>query len=93
MTSIARNTDGIIDYCLSKVEEIDSRDDMDMEKKLGLGLKMLKEAREAAKLNMQYKVLMMKAPDVAKNSAIVLQLGSPQVREAETTAELKKATA
>jgi hypothetical protein len=75
------------------VEEIDARDDMDMEKKLGLGMKLLKEAREFAKINMQYKVLMMKAPDVAKNSAIVLQLGSPQLREAEISAEPKKATA
>jgi hypothetical protein len=89
--SIARNTDGIIDYCLTKVEELDTREDMDIEKKSSLGLKWLKEAREAAKLNMQYKVLMMKAPDVAKNSAIVLQLGTPQVREAD--AAKKKGTA
>jgi hypothetical protein len=76
--TIARTTDGIIDHCLAKVEELDSREDMDTEKKLNLELKLLKEVREAAKLNMQYKTLLLKAPDVAKNSAIVLQLGSPQ---------------
>jgi hypothetical protein len=76
--TIARTTDGIIDHCLAKVEELDSREDMDTEKKLNLELKLLKEVREAAKLNMQYKGLLLKAPDVAKNSAIVLQLGSPQ---------------
>ena len=75
---IARTTDGIIDHCLAKVEELDQREDMDVEKKLNLELKLLKEVREAARLNMQFKVLMMRAPDVAKNAAIVLQLGSPK---------------
>ena len=93
MTSIARNTDGIIDHCLTKVEEIDDRDDIDIEKKISMSMKVLKEAREFAKLNMQHKMLMMKAPDVAKNSAIVLQLGSPQLREADIPVEPKKATA
>ena len=75
---IARTTDGIIDHCLAKVEELDQREDMDVEKKLNLELKLLKEVREAARLNMQFKTLMMRAPDVAKNAAIVLQLGSPK---------------
>jgi len=87
--TIKRTTDGIADYCLSQVESIDDRDDLDVEKKAKLGLAYLKEAREATKMNLAYKQLMMKAPDVAKNAGIVLHLGSPKVREVESKPEVE----
>ena len=89
--TIKRTTDGIADYCLSQVEAIDARDDLHVEKKAKLGLAYLKEAREATKMNLAYKQLMMKAPDVAKNAAIVLHLGSPDVRQIEDEPEQDKA--
>lgn len=84
--SITRTTDGIADYCLSQVETLDARDDLDIEKKAKLGLAYLKEAREATKMNLAYKQLMMKAPDVAKNPSIVLTLGTPALKAVEKTA-------
>jgi hypothetical protein len=74
--NIARNTNGIIDYCIDMVEEIDSRDDIDIEKKARLGLAYLKEARGFVTANLAYKKLTATSPDVAKNPAIVLPVGT-----------------
>ena len=73
---IKRNVDGIVDYCLQKVEEIDSRDDMDAEKKAKIGLAYLKEVRGFVGANLAYKKLMVTSPDVARNTAIVLPVGT-----------------
>jgi hypothetical protein len=73
---IPRNANGIIDYCIAKVEQIDERDDIDIEKKATLGLAYLKEARGFVGANLAYKKLMIQAPDVARNAGIVLPIGS-----------------
>lgn len=85
--AIERNVDGIVDYCIDKVEELDERDDLDIEKKVRYGLAYLKEARGYVGMNLAHKKLTMQAPEIAKNPAIVLPLGSTKPRgvEAEKT--------
>ena len=79
--TIERNVNGIVDYCLSKVEEIDGREDIDVEKKAKIGLAYLKEVRGFVASNLQYKKLMVAAPDIAKNPGIVLALGSEGAKD------------
>ena len=80
--TIERNINGIIDFCLNKVEEIDAREDIDLDKKAKLGqiLAYLKEIRGFASEN--HKRLLIQAPDVAKNGAIVLPIGTAKKPEA-----------
>ena len=87
--SIERNVNGIVDYCLEKVEEIDARDDLDIEKKAKIGLSYLKEVRGFVSANLQFKKLMTQSPDVAKNPAIVLTVGTsrPKVAAPQVVAE------
>ena len=92
--TIERNVNGIVDYCLEKVEEIDAREDLDIDKKTKYGLAYLKELRGFASLNLGYKKLMLQAPELAKNSGIVLPIGSqpkPKAIEKEETGAAKAA--
>jgi len=76
---IERNVNGVVDYCISKVEEIDARDDMDVEKKAKICLAYLKQARDYTMANLQHKKLLITAPDVAKNPSIVLPVGTQKL--------------
>jgi hypothetical protein len=82
-TTIKRNDQGIVDYCLDQVEMIDSRDDLDIEKKARYGLAYIKEARNYVSLGLQNKKLMMQSPDIAKNANIVLPVGSSKQQSVE----------
>lgn len=73
---IERNINGIVDYCISKVEELDQLEDVSIEKRAKLGLAYLKEARNYTLANLQHKKLLITAPDVAKNADIVLPIGT-----------------
>ena len=74
--TIKRDVNGIVDYCLNQVEEIDGREDLDIEKRVKYGLAYLKEVRGYVALNLGYKKLMMQAPEIAKNNGIVLPIGT-----------------
>ena len=76
MTTIKRDVNGIVDYLLTQVEAIDDREEIDIEKRVKYGLAYLKEARGYVGLNLQYKKLLMQAPDIARNTGIVLPVGS-----------------
>lgn len=76
---IERNINGVVDFCIAKVEEIDGRDDMDIEKKSRMMLAFFKEVRGYMTANLAYKKLLITAPDVAKNAEIVLQVGTPKL--------------
>jgi len=76
---IERSVDGVVDYCIDKVEQIDERDDLDIEKKNRQVQGFLKEARAWATMNVGFKKLMIQAPDIAKNRAIMMPIGSPQL--------------
>lgn len=78
--SIQRDANGVMDFLFDKLEEVDTRDDVEFEKKIKMFDTMLKHVWNAGRLNLQYKNLMMRAPDIAKNEGLVLQLGtSPKV--------------
>jgi hypothetical protein len=91
--NIARNTNGIIDYCIDMVEEIDSRDDIDIEKKARLGLAYLKEARGFVTANLVFKKLTATSPDVAKNTSIVLPVGTVKLELVNSEGQDKEAAA
>ena len=86
---IKRDVNGIVDYCLDQVEEIDAREDLDIEKRVKYGLAYLKEVRGYVALNLGYKKLMMQAPEIAKNAGIVLPIGTsaPKAVLTDDTAE------
>ena len=88
-----KESDRIIDYCIDMVEEIDSRDDIDIEKKARLGLAYLKEARGFVTANLAYKKLTATSPDVAKNPAIVLSVGTVKLELVNKETPEKEAAA
>jgi hypothetical protein len=90
-TTIKRNDQGIVDYCLDQVEMIDSRDDLDIEKKARYGLAYIKEARGYVSLGLENKKLMMKSPDIAKNANIVLPVGSSMQQAVEDQSDEQRA--
>jgi len=75
MNAIRRDANGVIDFLFDKIEEVDGREDVDFEKKIKLLDTMLKHVWNAGRLNMAYKALMLRAPDIAKNKKWVLELG------------------
>ena len=87
--TIKRDVNGIVDYCLDQVEEIDGREDLDIEKRVKYGLAYLKEIRGYMTLNLSYKKLLMQAPEIAKNAGIVLPIGTvePKAVLTDDTAE------
>lgn len=89
--AIKRDVNGIVDYCLDQVEEIDSRDDLDIDKKVKYGLAYMKEVRGFVGLGLQHKKLMMQAPEIAKNTGIVLPIGSATPKAIEDGKEAASA--
>jgi hypothetical protein len=75
MSTIKRDANGVMDFLFDKLEEVDQRTDVEFEKKIKLFDMMLKNVWAAGRLNMQYKALMQRAPDIAQNKSMVLQLG------------------
>lgn len=81
---IGRNVNGVVDFLLTKVESLEERDDIDIEKKAKIELAFLRECRGYIAADLQYKNLLIKAPDVARNRKIVMPLGTPNLIEAGT---------
>ena len=81
--SIERNVDGLADHWINMMEAIDMSEDMDVEKKIKLSKSCSQEVREMAKLNLAYKAMMQKSPEIAKNTGIVLPVGTPQLEAAK----------
>lgn len=73
--SIQRDINGIIDHLLDQVEEVDKRKDLELEKKIKMTDQILRNVWKGASLNIQHKQLMLRAPDIAQNKEVVLQLG------------------
>lgn len=93
MKKIDRNVNGIVDYCLSQVETIDARDDIDLEKKAKIGLAYLKEVRGFVTANLGYKKLLIQAPDIARNNGIILPVGTQLIEATEKPDEKPSAEA
>ena len=74
--SIERNINGVIDHLMNKVEEVDHIQDMDFAQKMKITNQIVNSIWRGASLNLQHKKLLARAPDVAKNNSIPLQLGS-----------------
>lgn len=90
---IERTTSGLMDYCMARVEEVDARTDIDIDKKVKYGLAYIKEVRGLAGLELQYKKLAMMAPDVARDRNNVLPIGSkPKAVEQQPQTEAKPET-
>lgn len=87
MAKIARNTDGVVEFCIDQAEEIKDREDLDIDKKTKHTLAYLNMAMQYCKLNLANKQLMLKAPEIAKNRALVLQLGPVKVEEIKSDEE------
>lgn len=92
-TNISRNSDGVVEFCMREAEEIKDREDLDIDKRMKHTMACLNMALQWCKLNLENKKLVMKAPEIAKNRALVLQLGPPQLAEVEDEAAQKKAAA
>lgn len=73
--SMQRDINGIIDHLLDQVEEVDKRKDLELEKKIKMTDQILRNVWKGASLNIQHKQLMLRAPDIAQNKEVVLQLG------------------
>jgi hypothetical protein len=83
--TIVRTTDGLQDFFFEQMETISARADIEHEKKVKLYDTLARHIWNGARLNLQYKQLMMKAPDIAKNRAVVLDLGlKPQIASDKT---------
>ena len=85
--AIERTVNGVVDFLISSVERIEERDDIDIEKKAKIELAFLRECRGFVAADLQYKNLLIKAPDVAKNRAIVLPLGTPKLASIDPTTD------
>jgi hypothetical protein len=59
-----------------KLEEIDAREDLEFKDKIKLFDQILKNIWQAGRANMEYKKLMLRAPDIAQNRDLVLELGA-----------------
>ena len=74
--AIKRDVNGIVDYMLDKVEEVDARGDIDIEKQMKYEIALLKEIRQYVRVGLYHRKLLMMAPDVARDTDIVLPVGS-----------------
>ena len=73
-----RDINGIIDHLLDQVEEVDKRTDIELEKKIKMTDQILRNVWKGASLNLQHKHLMLRAPDIAQNKDVTLQLGNTE---------------
>ena len=71
-----RDINGIIDHLLDQAEEVSKRTDIELEKKIKMTDQILKNVWKGASLNLAHKTLMLRAPDIAQNKDVTLQLGS-----------------
>ena len=78
MATINRDINGVTDFLFDQLEELDNRKDIEFDKKLKNMDMVLKNIWKAAGMNLAYKQMMLRAPDIAKNRDVVLQLGSEQ---------------
>jgi hypothetical protein len=74
--SINRDINGVTDFLFDQIEEVDGRKDMEFDKKLRAIDTLLKHVWKAAGANLAYKQMMLRAPDMAQNREVVLQLGN-----------------
>lgn len=84
--AIKRDANGVIDFMFDQLEEIDARTDVEFEKKIRLFDTMLKHVWNAGRMNLQFKALTLRSPDIAANTSIVLPLGNAKVIPAEPVA-------
>ena len=89
---IVRSTDGVADFCISQADDIKDREDLDIDKKTKHVLAYLSMAMQYTKLNLENKKLLLKAPEIAKNRALVLQLGPPQLEQVEPVEDEEEET-
>lgn len=75
MSSINRDVNGVVDFLFDKLEETDRRDDVEFKEKIKMVDILLRNVWKGARMNLDYKALMMRAPDIAQNERVVLQLG------------------
>ena len=73
--SIKRDANGVMDFLFDTLEKIDQREDVELKEKVKMFDVMLKNVWHAGRLNMAYKSLLLRAPDIAKNKELVLELG------------------
>ena len=83
MSTIKRDIEGLSDFFVDRMEELADDRDMDVEKKIKLSAICNKEIRGLASLNIQYKKLVLRSPDVARNEALVLPVGTPAQLESK----------
>jgi len=75
-----RDINGIIDHLLDQAEEVSTRTDIELEKKIKMTDQVLKNVWKAASLNLAHKTLMLRAPDIAQNKDVTLQLGTTKAK-------------
>jgi hypothetical protein len=80
MTIKNRDINGVTDFLFDKIEEVDARTDMEFDKKLRSMDMLLKNVWKAAGMNLAYKQMMLRAPDIAQNQSVVLQLGNNEAK-------------
>jgi hypothetical protein len=77
---IEHNIRGIQDFCIAKLEEFDSDNDLKPEFKLKAFGVMLQQLRGFSQLDLQHRNLLIKAPLVAKDRTLEMPLGKPQLK-------------
>jgi len=75
--SIERSVNGIADYWLDQMDALDG-EGLPLDQKIKLAKAASQEIREMMKLNLNFKNLMLKAPDLAGNQKITMSLGNPR---------------
>ncbi len=73
--SIQRDINGIIDHLLDQVDEVSKHKGLELEKKIKMTDMALRNVWKFASINLQYKKMMLLAPDIAKDKDVVLTLG------------------
>lgn len=74
-----RDIPGVIDHLLDMAETVDQRQDIELKDKIKMTDQILRNVWQAAKINIAHKHLMLRAPDLAQNGSVTLQLGSTPI--------------
>jgi hypothetical protein len=79
MKSIKRDAHGVADKFMDFMDELETRTEIEFEKRIKMFSQLAKGMCEVTRLNMGHKQMALRAPDIAKNPNIVLQLGSKPI--------------
>ena len=88
---IARTVQGLCEFSMGKIEELEGVDkrDMDIATKTRLQKQLIDNIYKGLGMELSFKKLLIQAPDVARNRDIQIALGIEKPKERTTTDETK----